>query len=167
MDHSKLHPLVRLLVEAYARECGVEPERQWRWLEGREVPPPRWVKQQLYNFDAGLKESDFLSLPSAGENGTIAPFMQATSEREFEGRPPTDHPFVNALRARGMTLTEWCHRHNVKRQRVKSWYVKGDGARQIPALWAKRIEDEFGNAPRSKRPLLPATEDTWPNGIKD
>jgi len=82
--------------------------------------------------------------------------MQATAARVFEGRPPTDHPFVRALRARGLTITEWAATNKVGRGSVKSWFLPGAGGRRIPRAWADAIEKEFG---------VPATTRTWQHGI--
>lgn len=69
-----------------------------------------------------------------------------------------------ALYARGLTVAAWARRHRVSVVSASSWVSVSSGARKIPLRWAKRIEAEFGEGPDGK-PLLPANDVTWPNGI--
>jgi len=46
---------------------------------------------------------------------------------------------------------------------VRSWYQKS-GARRIPVAMAKIIEVEMGVDDKGK-PVVPATLESWPNGI--
>lgn len=179
------HPLIVATIDALARQFGVAPADLWAWMD-RTRKAPRWfVDAAVQAFDPILRETDFdvdESLPSAPKHVTFGA-MQATKSsskaprrmarwqvdavakaigvdeiRLFEGAKPTDHPFVNALREKGVTLTEWCAKHRLKREAVKGWYTTGVGARRIPRRWAKAIEAELG---------LPADATIWANGIRD
>lgn len=175
-DHD---PLVIGIVEFVLRESKIDVDQFWAVVEG---------KRTRRKFAVGLAEA-FLPLgglplaPNRDMFGAKAQ-MQTAQAEGFEGRPPTDHPFVHALRAKGLTLTMWAAKHYkdgrtvpagvhprqdqlLSRMAVKGWYTPGAGARQIPIRWAKLIEKEFGLAPGGKRPLLPATEAIWRNGIRE
>lgn len=77
------------------------------------------------------------------------------------------HAFVKALYAKGMTVTDWAAKHGLKLATVSSWVATSEnGRRRIPLEWAQKIEKEFGRGP-DKKLLLPATRETWPNGITD
>ena len=163
------HPLIVALVEAFSRKAGIEPPILWDALDGKPADPVL-VAGLVEAFHPAVRAADFVvagGLPSAPNRDMFGAPMQAqTTTESFEGRPPTDHPFVNALRARGETLTAWCDEHKIERAAVKGWYTPGKGARRIPMRWAKLIEKEFGLAPGRKVPLLPAIEAIWRNGIK-
>ena len=71
------------------------------------------------------------------------------------------HPFVKALYEhedpkKRMTVTQWADKHGVKVPTVASWVSRGAAKRRIPMRYAKLIEKELG---------LPATMETWKNGI--
>jgi len=77
------------------------------------------------------------------------------------------HKFVRALYDKGLTVTEWAKVHKLSLASVSSWVSTSErGRRRIPIRWAKEIEKEFGKG-QDKKPLLPATTETWPNGITE
>jgi hypothetical protein len=73
------------------------------------------------------------------------------------------HPFLRALYEaedpkKRKTVTDWANAHGVPVPTVASWYSKGSNKRRIPMRWARVIEKELG---------LPATVETWRNGITE
>ena len=152
------HPLIVLLVDALARECGYSPKVLWDALDGK-PSPPRFVRALVEAFAPGLSEADFViegstSVPNGTKVGTD---MQAPALiGGAHGRPVMEHPFTRALYSKGLTVTEWAKDHDVDRHTVKFWYVP-DG-RQIPRSMADLIEKEL---------KVPATARTWKNGIRE
>jgi hypothetical protein len=150
------HPLIVLTVEALAREFGVTPKALWDAIDGKPTPA-RLVKALVAAYYPGLREADFVTEGStSAPNGGIfgAPMQTET----IVGAKPTDHPFTRALRARGLTLAEWCQTHDIERMMAKGWYTSGSGARRIPRAVADMIESELG---------VRATPANWPNGIRE
>ena len=70
------------------------------------------------------------------------------------------HKFVLALYDKGMTMTSWAEKHDVSLASVAAWVTtsRKGGRRRIPMRYALKIQQEFG---------LPATVETWPNGITE
>ena len=69
------------------------------------------------------------------------------------------HPFVVALYEKKMTMTDWAAKNDLPLASVASWVATArKGKRRIPARFAAQIQREFG---------LPATVETWPNGITE
>ena len=94
--------------------------------------------------------------------------VQAHTEGQRKaGRPSlSKHAFPRALEAAGLTVAEWArgNRHlrpgeALERSQVRSWFArKKRDQRPIPRRWAKAIEADYG---------IPATDASWPKGIKD
>lgn len=90
------------------------------------------------------------------------------------GRPiESEHLFPAWLRSRNVTVTEWAAGHNdpdtgkpYKRERVKSWFAEGEGARPAPRHAVDIIEKESTD-PKTKKAAVPATKRTWKNGIRE
>jgi hypothetical protein len=84
--------------------------------------------------------------------------------RDRRGRPlETDARFPRVLEAKGSNVDEWARTHRRNPKTVRSWYQRS-GARRIPAAIAKEIEQEMG-VDDDGNPLVPATLESWPNGI--
>lgn len=97
-----------------------------------------------------------MSLPNSTATGIV---------RNRRGRPlKTDARFPRALEARGSNIDEWTAKHPpLNPKTVRSWYqIKG--GRRIPVAYAKIIESEMGTDGKG-RPTVPATLESWPNGI--
>lgn len=153
-----MHPLVAALLDSLARKMRVDPSMVRDAVEGR--PIPEWFAGALAGaFAPRVKLADFVTepLPSVANDATIATPMQTQSTREgaITGRKPTAHPFTEALRARGLTVTEWADSHGLENPTVKSWYLGGNAARKIPRSLAVKIERELG---------VPLS--AWTNGIR-
>lgn len=74
------------------------------------------------------------------------------------GRPAeSNHPFVLALEAKGLSVAGWALSHGISRHLVNGWISSGHRARRIPLEWANLIQKELG---------IPATDATWPAGIR-
>jgi hypothetical protein len=87
----------------------------------------------------------------------LAQSVQATKR----GRPlKTEHAWPRWLAAQGSSVDEWCEKHGVSRNTAKGWYTN----RKIPRKFADLIASESIDA-ATKKPALPATKRTWPNGI--
>lgn len=101
-------------------------------------------------------------LPGPDKARTIIEDMaheQHVPEPRRRGRPlQTQHPFPRALEAKKLGVVDWAEKHNVPRETVKSWYSEPPTGRSIPRHWAKVIEREL---------KIPATVDTWKNGIQE
>lgn len=73
-----------------------------------------------------------------------------------------DHPFVAAVLASSKygSVAAWALAHDRKLGTVATWYGTGKfNRKRIPRSAADEIEREF--------PDVPATEETWTNGIFD
>ena len=69
------------------------------------------------------------------------------------------HKFVLALYDKGKTMTAWAEDNDVSLASVAAWVTTSrKGKRRIPMRYALKIQREFG---------LPATVETWPNGITE
>ena len=149
------HPLIVALVEALARECGVDPKVLWDALDGK-PSPRRFVEFLVYQFHPQLSADDFVieGSTSVANGDRIATNMQ--TESQIVGVKPTDHPFTRALRRKGLTLAEWAHTHDVPRPTVSSWFLAGTAPRRIPRSMAEAIKKELG---------VPLT--AWTNGIRE
>jgi len=80
----------------------------------------------------------------------------------------SEHPFAVWLKETGKTLTDWAAENGTSRSRAKMWIlpaffevdgelVRNKDVRKPPLVFAEIIERQTG---------LPATSDTWPQGIK-
>ena len=158
------HPLIVALVEALARECGVDPKVLWDALDGKPADPVL-VAGLVEAFHPMVRASDFVieGLPYVPNDVTVRNVQQPDSEH-IVGAKPHPHPFTNALRARGLTVTEWCEKNGLERGAVKSWYLASSAGRSIPKKWAEAIEAEFTD--ESGKTLVPANRRTWKNGIQ-
>ena len=78
-------------------------------------------------------------------------------------------PFQRALIKRNLSLPEWARAQRkppLEVETAKAWLKKtANGRRRIPRSWADRIEAEFLD--EKKRPEVPATLASWPNGIAE
>ncbi len=89
----------------------------------------------------------------------------ATAQGETERRRKialsqieSTHPFVREVLSKYPSVSAWADLHGYTVKAVRSWYLSGSSARSIPPEAAELIEREF--------PSLPATEETWRNGIQ-
>lgn len=77
------------------------------------------------------------------------------------------HPFVEAVLAdpRFGSITAWAEWHDVPLSTVASWYSTNPRSKKtIPRLYADLIASEFLDK-ESGESLVPATTETWRNGI--
>ena len=144
-----LHPLLIALLEAWARRWGWDPEDVWRWLEKEAAPPAGFVAGCVDAFFPLVRPADFLAadLTSRHNLATVDQDMQEATRgqrvskarlREANRR----HPFVRALVAKGLTITEFARTIGYPRTVVQSWYdSRPDNARPIPRKAAERIRD--------------------------
>jgi hypothetical protein len=109
------------------------------------------------------------STPDSTINSTMGQQATAISTEETralargKGRSKArrqGHKFVLALYDKGMTMTTWAERNDVSLASVAAWVTtsRKGGKRRIPMRYALKIQQEFG---------LPATVETWPNGITE
>lgn len=124
------------------------------------------------------------SLPRRREVGTVVPMDPIPKASPTKGsrvsasrtRKPT--PFQEALQRINLSIPQWVAAQNaeiavnpelqrrlgtITVEKVKSWCKRssrdgGDGGRRVPYPWAQRIAEQL--------PDVPATEASWPNGIK-
>ncbi len=128
------------------------------------------LEAELYERTAQAKEalSRRSASPRTTDSGTVgaeATLRAATTEQEGQRRQriasatlKNDHPFPRAVQARYLSVADWAEKHGFDAKSVRSWYYGGAAARSIPAHAAELIAREF--------PELPATDETWPNGIQ-
>jgi hypothetical protein len=83
------------------------------------------------------------------------------------GRPvEVKHRFRSWLEGQGLNVREWAEAHHCAESTVKAWMRPRDEAgRKIPEGMALLIQNEAGKDAKGHW-LLPATTETWPNGIK-
>lgn len=110
------------------------------------------------------------SLPTRDRLSSISVDMSqpnstaASPIRDRLGRPlETTARFPRALEAAGSNINEWSKKHGYNPKRVRSWYQKA-GGRRIPRAIAEAIEREMGTDDKG-RPIVPASLESWPNGI--
>ncbi len=158
------HPLIVALVEAFARKAGIEPPILWDALDGKPADSGL-VAGLVEAFHPAVRRGDFVILGSTSvPNDVTVRNVQQPDSEHIVGAKPHPHPFTNALRARGLTITEWCEKNGLERGAVKSWYLASSAGRSIPKKWAEAIEAEFIDE-RGKT-LVPANRRTWKNGIQ-
>ncbi|HZN64725.1 MAG TPA: hypothetical protein VFB66_05450 [Tepidisphaeraceae bacterium] len=119
--------------------------------------PEAQAEAERLEVSARLIEKHGL-LPDRTDARTMG-HMQADSRELKIGKARAgDHPFPEALHAKGLTVTEWAEKQRPKltREKVSSWYKPGKGGRRIPRAYAERILKDFGV------PLA-----SWPHGLKD
>lgn len=144
-----LHPLLIALLEAWARRWGWDPADVWSWLARTAVPPPAFVAGAVEAFFPLVRESDFL-LPRRAKHDTLDTVDASTDtrrQRVSRARLDADsrrHPFVAALIAKGMTVTELAAEIGYPRTSVQSWYGAGDRSRPIPRPAAEKVRDLLG-----------------------
>lgn len=73
------------------------------------------------------------------------------------------HPFVREVLKRHGTISAWADARKIPMSTVASWY-SARRKKTIPRHWADLIASEFRDK-LSGKSLLPATRETWPNGI--
>ncbi len=158
MSRASYHPLIRLTVDALARQFSVEPRVLWDAVEGRPIPAD--VAAALVEaYDPGLRLTDFAieGSTSVPNDATIGTVMQTQSAPHlFSGPRPTDHEWTRALRERGITITEAADALGVTRAAAKSWILPPPHGRKIPRAHAVAIRKRYGV------PLY-----AWPNGITE
>ena len=112
--------------------------------------------------DSSLQSRELLSSISVdmSQNNSTA----VSPIRDRRGRPlETDARFPRALEAIGSNIDRWSKEHGYNPKRVRSWYQKS-GGRRIPRKIAEAIELEMGKDDKD-RPVVPASLESWPNGI--
>jgi hypothetical protein len=149
----QLHPLVVLLVDAFARRSDVEPEDLWAWLAREKKAPRWWVEKAVAAFFPGLRESDFDvddSLTSPQEAATLAtmPQVETSTRKRKVSRAMLDpenrkHPLVKALVKEGVTVTALAKDMGYPRSSVQSWYDPNN-PRPIPKAAALKLQKRFG-----------------------
>lgn len=155
------HPAAVAALEAFARRAGYDLDDFWMWMTRRKRPPEHIVADLVETFWPLVRPEDFDPLPSQSEGAIDRHVNQAAlariqKKRQY-GRPiVSPHPFAQALKAKGLTVTEWAADKGLNRSRVKSWMLDGDGGRPIPEEWAEAIRREFG-----------VSRAAWKNGIRD
>lgn len=113
-------------------------------------------------------------LTATGHKGTVGTAMEAVEPSRGAAiavaKRKTKWPFPSALAARGLSLPEWARAQRkpaLSTEVAKSWLkAPGRGGRPVPRFWAERIAAEFSTAGGAAS-LVPAVNDSWPNGIRD
>lgn len=157
-----------LLAEAFARRLGVPEQDFWAIVYRKQDAPPGW--------SAAWAEA-FAPLTSVTDSATNRYTMQLPEiergARPANRRPDTDHPFPAWLVSINVTVTEWAAankdpetRKPYTRERVKSWYATGSGARAIPRHAADLIAQQSTDE-KTGKVAVPATRRSWRNGIRE
>jgi len=141
------------LLEAWARRAGVAPATAWAWIDRRQAPPPEMRAAIVDAFFPRVRPDDF-GLTSSHDTATLAttmstaPVVETRGTRVSRARIRKDnrkHPFVAALVAKGLTVTEIAKDLGYPRSTVQSWYDGDkDNARPIPAKAATAIKALLG-----------------------
>lgn len=139
------------LVDSFARRAGIDVDDLWSYLDRRKVPPPAVRDAMVAAFFPLVPPDSFL--PSGGEVATLATDMQAPQEETRRSRVSRArlrkgnrrHPFVAALVANNLTVTEFARELGYARSTVQSWYDgDSDNARPIPKSAANAIKARLG-----------------------
>jgi hypothetical protein len=129
------------LGEAFARRAGIPVADFWDFATKAREPPPDLLE--------ALRDA-FAPLTPPEDTATLATMQADATRGQKVSRSRLEpgnrkHPFVAALVAKGLTVTEFASTLGYSRSTVQSWYDRGEGnGRPIPRKAAEAIRKQLG-----------------------